>query len=912
MHRYSCVFLVLACAPGLRAESPARVQYRIETVAGSAPVGDGGLAINAQLGAIQGVAVDRQGVVYLSDTDHNRVRRIGLDGVITTVAGTGDAGFSGDGGPGFQARLNLPYGLAVDRAGNLYIADLGNNRIRRVDAAGTIATVVGNGIYGNSADGVPAADARLLTPRNVAVNAVGELYFSEFEGHRVRKAGPDGLIATVAGTGWPGTDGTTDRAVRSPLSFPAGLTFDQAGALYIADSSNNRIQKVTPDGAVSTCVGEGGTLISQPLAVAVDLAGTIYVVDISPDVRALQTSGRWFDFAGGNVSGFSGDGRLAASARLASPRDVVAANGKVYIADGVRVRMVDEKGVIHTIAGDGFLNAVGDSGPAADAILVRPTATSFDSFGNLYIADTDGQRIRQVTPAGMIGTLAGTGVAGYGPEPGPASSTQLKAPAGIAATPAGAVWIADTNNQRVRLVDANGLVQSVVGTGHPGSAPEDSPAGSAELRAPSGVCLDPSGAVYIVDSGNNRILRLSEGRVSTAAGSGAPGYSGDGGDAKRAGLNQPRACAVDWRGNLFIADTENNRIRKVDVSGVIATLAGSGEKGGFGDEGPAAAAALSGPYGVAADGDGNVYIADTGNHRIREVTTDGVIHTIAGQYGAGWSGDGDLAVKALLNAPSGLALDGAGILYFADAGNGRVRRLVPLAEQGPQTGGVSALTATNAASLLQGPVAPGELVSLFGEGLGPASGAAGAFDAAGSLPLALAGVEVRFDGEPAPVLYAQAKQVNVQTPYRVFGRSSTHAQVFYLGALAGVADLAVADAAPAFFAVATNQDGTLNTASAPVARGEIVVLYATGEGLTDGANLTGKAATFPYAKPKLPVRVTVGGGALAEILYAGCAPGWAGLMQVNARLPGGLATGAQPVKLTIGGAASPEITVWVK
>jgi sugar lactone lactonase YvrE len=198
-------------------------------------MGDGGPATAAQISNIQGIAVDRWGNLYLSDTDNHRVRMISTSGVITTLAGTGAAGFSGDGGPATAAQLNLPYGLAADLAGYVYVADLGNDRVRRIGPDGVITTVAGNGNRGSSGDGGAATSAQLLTPRNVAVDAAGNLYFSEFEGHRVRKVTPDGRISTVAGTGVAGFRGDGGSAVNAQLAFPAGLAGDRLGALYIAD-----------------------------------------------------------------------------------------------------------------------------------------------------------------------------------------------------------------------------------------------------------------------------------------------------------------------------------------------------------------------------------------------------------------------------------------------------------------------------------------------------------------------------------------------------------------------------------------------------------------------------------------------------------------------------------------------------
>src|ERR1700722_5172376 len=272
-NRVVCLFLAAftagATAPG--------VVYRIDTLAGSSSIGDGGPAVSAQIGNIQGIAVDHSGVVYLSDTDRNLIRKIDAKGIITTIAGTGVAGFAGDGGPAIAGQINLPYGLAADLAGNVYFADLGNNRVRRIAPDGSITTVAGTGVKGSLGDGGLAANAQLMTPRNVAVDAAGNLYISEFEGHRIRRITADGKIGTIAGVGVAGFRGDGGFAVNAQIAYPCGLTVDRFGNLYFADSQNQRIRKILPGGAISTVLGGSPALpLLTPVAVAVEAARPIY------------------------------------------------------------------------------------------------------------------------------------------------------------------------------------------------------------------------------------------------------------------------------------------------------------------------------------------------------------------------------------------------------------------------------------------------------------------------------------------------------------------------------------------------------------------------------------------------------------------------------------------------------------
>ena len=898
MKRYVCLLLALAwIVPAARGAAAPSVIYHIETVAGSANMGDGGPATAAQISTIQGIAVDRWGNLYLSDTGNHRVRKISPSGAITTIAGTGVAGFSGDGGPAVTAQLNLPYGLAADLAGYVYVADLGNDRVRRIGPDGVIATVAGTGIRGSSGDGGAATDAQLLTPRNVAVDAAGDFYFSEFDGHRVRKVTPDGKISTVAGTGVAGLRGDGGPAVNAQLNFPAGLAVDRLGALYIADSQNQRVRKILAAGVISTVVGGSpSTALETPVALAVDVAGTLYVADMSSAVHSYTAAGAWTVVPG-----------------LGAPHDLaVDLNGDLYIADGVRIREV-AAGQMQTVAGDGYLHAIGDGGLATAALLSQPSTIALNAAGSLYIADTGTQRVRQVLPSGVIQTLVGTGVAGSAADNIAASAATLNSPLGVALDAAGDILIADTWNQRIRQVGADGLIHNLVGTGAVGLGAEGLPPAQTQLNGPSGVCTGRGGALFVVDTFNHRVLQAAPlPLVATTAGNGSRGNAGDGGPARLAQLNQPSACALDSAGNLFIADTLNHRIRKVDSAGTISTVAGTGAAGFSGDEGPATAAGISAPLGVVVDDNGDIFIADTGNNRIRQVTADGLIHTIAGQNAAGFAGDGGPAASAEIDAPGGLYLDGAGDLYFADTGNNRVRRLVPASAAPSPLVALTPLSAVSAASLLPGPVAPGELIVVFGAGLGPESGVAGVLDSSGVLANLLSGAEVRFDGVPAPVFYAQFGQMNVQVPYTVAGNAVTHVQALYQGIVSGSLDLVVVAAAPALFPVVVNQDGSPNSALDPTALGSILTFYATGEGLTNGPNVSGQAAAVPYPSPILPVTLTVAGFP-AQILYAGSAPGAVGLLQVNARVPAGfIPTGPVAAELAVGSAVAPDLTIWLK
>jgi VCBS repeat-containing protein len=344
---------------------------------------------------------------------------------------------------------------------------------------------------------------------------------------------------------------------------------------------------------------------------------------------------------------------------------------------------VDASDIITTVAGNGTASYGGDGGPATAAGLNFPTGVAVDGAGNLYIADLSNRRVRKVDSAGTVTTVAGTGTFTGGGDGGPATAAMLQGPYRVALDANGNLYIADLNSHRIRKVDSAGIITTVAGTGLFGYSGDGGPATAAQFASPIGVVVDGAGNLYIADRMNQRIRKVDNaGIITTVAGNGAAGYSGDGGPATAAQLNFPTSVAVDAAGNLYIVDSFNGRIRKVDNDGIITTVVGNG-LGYGGDGGPATAAQLFDPYDVTVDGAGALYIADRGNSRVRKVDSAGIITTVAGTGAAGYSGDGGPAGSAQVNLPIGVAVDGAGALYIADTTNHRVRRVATVANQAP-------------------------------------------------------------------------------------------------------------------------------------------------------------------------------------------------------------------------------------
>ena len=560
----------------------------------------------------------------------------------------------------------------------------------------------------------------------------------------------------------------------------------------------------------------------------------------------------------------------------------------VYIGSVFAASALSQQYTINTIAGSaGNPGFAGDSGSAVGSQLNFPTGIAVDKSGNLYIADGLNNRVRKVS-GGVISTVAGNGTAGYTGDKGPATSAELNNPTGVALDSSGNLYIADSANNVVRMVSSSGTITTFAGDNTAGYSGDMALATGAQLFNPVGVVADSAGNVYIADAGNNVIRQIYKGNIVTYA----------------AGFTQPDAVAVDSAGNIYVADTQGRRIVKYTNAGVYTTIAGNGYGEFSGDNGPGPSAALYDPMGLAVDSNGNVYIADTFNCRIRKVTPSGIITTIAGNGALFFSGDGGPATQAAIHFPHGVAVDSSGNVYITDTVNSVVREL-----QGSLPA-VSANGVVNAASFAPR-ISPGALATVFGSNFALVNAGAQT-----PLPTSVESVSVSVNGQLAPVLYVTPTQVNFQVPWETALGPAT-VTVVVNGGASNAVTVNVLGAAPGLFstssgqAIVQNSDYTLNSPSNPAKVGSTIIAYLSGSGSVSPSVADGTIAplgTLVYANS--PSGATIGSSA-AQVSFAGLAPGFVGLVQVNIVVPSGLATGTYPLTVTIGSETSNSATISV-
>jgi uncharacterized protein (TIGR03437 family) len=836
-------------------------QYVVSTVAGGAPPPLTTVAAQALVGAVAGIIADSSGNLYFSA--ENCVFKIDAAGVMTRIAGNGRPGYSGDGGPALTAQLNSPVGLAFDTQGNLYIAESGNSLVRKVTPGGVITTVPGSALD----------------------------------------------------TG-PGYSGST-----------MGIAVSPSGDLFISNPSSSTVWKLSPAGSIRLFAGPEAFANGRPAGVAVDASGNVFIAQDTM-VRKVSPSGVITTVAGTGISGESGDGGPATQARLSYARAVAFdSSGAMYITEAQRIRKVSSDGAITTVAGGPVLGDPGDGGPATSAVLTRASGVALLPSGDWYIADD--RRIRHVSPSGTIETIEGNGVS-YTGDGGPGTSAQLNSPSGITLDANGSLYVAD-NGSRIRKVSPTGTITTVAGAQSYGDSGDGGPATAAKMLVypPTGMAVDAGGNLFVVEQLAPCVRKISaQGLISTLV-------SGQ--------LSFPSGLAVNGNGELFVADSRNGLVRKVDSAGKMSTFAGNIN---LRDKSP---------YEIAIDGANNVYVSYSNAFNINEYAPNGTLiaalaptalptdpmtvdaagniyaftvaglvkiapdgaTTLVGTLGYSYPVDGAPAATGAMMTPTAMVVDGTGNVFVADSGANAVFKLHPANTPLPP----AVAYIVNSASNLFGPIAPGEIVTLHGAGMGPADLVTARLDQAGLLDTKLGEAEVLFDGKPAPLVYVSATQSAAIVPYSV--SASTVVTVSHGGQVSPPVLLPVAVTAPAVFtadssgvgqAAAINSgDGSLNSPAHPAAIGSVITLFATGEGQTNPAGVDGKLAGDPLPSPLLAVTVTIG-GQKADVQYAGGAPGEvAGVMQINARIPAGITTGdAVPVVLQVGDEKAQPVTIAVR
>ncbi len=670
-----------------------------------------------------GVAVDSKGTVYVADRSNHRIRMVAADGTTTTLAGNGSATYQD--GKGTAAKFNSPNGVDVDPNGNVYVADTGNQRIRKIDKNSVVTTVAGQASSG-WVDG-PAANARFSNPYDVVFGTKGEIFVADYSNHRIRVITPAGDVTTLAGNG---TSGTTDGiGAQATFSSPCGMTLDANGNLVVVTRSGHRMRRVTPAGEVATIAGSAGAgykdgaagaaQMNAPSGVALAPDGVMLVTDRSNHrVRRMAStkticvdnlpctadscdkqSGQCAFVtiaAGGGCSDGDGcttgetcDGKGGCSGGQKKTCDdknpctvdscnafsgeCVFAPTEGLCSDGLFCTVNDrcsngscvgDGREVSTLAGQASAG-LGD-GKGASAKFNNPRGLAVDLQGNVWVADYGTHAVRRITSKGVVSTVAGG--LGSGFADGSGSTARFTYPTDVANDGKGGVYVADRSNQRIRHITAGGLVTTFAGNGS--ATYKDGVGTAASFSSPEGIAYDAaSSTVYVADTYNHRVRKIDKNAtVKVFAGNGSATYKD--GVGTGASFYYPRGIAVDGKGRVWIADSYNHRVRRIEANGTVTTMAGSTL--GFA-EGKGVVARFNYPYGIAITPDGTAWVADRSNYRIRAVTDDGTVTTVAG-LGTGGFKDAD-ALDAQFNLPQGIAIDASFNVFVGDSSNHRIRKM---------------------------------------------------------------------------------------------------------------------------------------------------------------------------------------------------------------------------------------------
>jgi uncharacterized protein (TIGR03437 family) len=838
---------VLATAIITAAVALGQTPCTIQTIAGPALLysGDGGSATNAFFNDISGFRFDQSGNLYIADTGNQRVRKVTPAGIVSTIAGTGIAGFSGDGGPATSAQLYLPVAVSPDNQGNVYILD-GDNRVRKVDSNGVISTIAGNGIANFAGDGGAASVSELQAPLDLVADNSGNLYIADTGNLRVRRVDPKGMISTVAGSGIvqsPFINATPPQQLGGPataysFSDPSALAVDAAGNVYIGDPQLNLVFKVDASGIITNYAA--GTGFITPTSLSFDSNGNLAIA--SP---GGFSTGVYEVTPAGSVSQISSSTNVS----------VIAFNETtLYYAFADQVSSLSTNAAL---AGANAFVDSGDGGPASSALFEFTAPMAIDFQGDLFVVDAPAYQVRKIAPDGIIthvaGTSTGQSASGDG---GPAAEASIGYTFGIATDAVGNIYLSDTAGL-VRKINTQGIISTVLGV-------------QQGLVDPGQLAVDPAGNIYVSTAGGVYEF-TAEGQFLNGAN---PIQT----------LSAASAWTLDPSGNTYWIT--GNTLSRLSTDGTVAAIA----LPQLSNEGRSVEE-------ITTDGSGNVYLLNQsglGNSTtIQEVTSSGDIFTVARQNGAlphttGQPGQVDLGFADYMVS------DPSGNLYYSDGSYSSVRELTTGCTVVTQPliayGGVA-----NAASYDTEALAPGELATLFGDNLGPSVGQIVPVRD-GQFPNQYSGVAITVNGFPAPVLYVSEGQTNFVVPFEVSGQQMRDVQVTYNGIDSDIYSAASGPADPGIFAIA-NSDASVNSASNPAPAGSYVVIYGTGQGASSLAETDGVIMGEVLSTPLLPV-IAYLDGQPATLLYAGSAPGLvAGVLQVNLQLPGQLASGQHSLNI---------------
>jgi streptogramin lyase len=603
----------------------------------------------------------------------------------TTFAGFPEAGAGSADGSNSVARFSSPSGVTVDGAGNVFVADTGNHTLRKILPTGQVATVAGLAGSSGSADGT-GGGAQFHYPQKAAADSAGNLYVVDSDNHILRKVTPAGVVTTLAGG--VGVAGTNDGpGTQARFNSPLGIAVDGTGSVYVADTYNHSIRKVTPGGVVITLAGTPsvsgtnngvGTTAKfyYPCGVAVSTNGTVYVADFYNHViRKITAAGAVTTFAGKMSTSGSANG-TSTTARFNNPFGLaVGSGGTLYVVDygNSMIRKITSAGTVSTLAGTAGSSG-STNGTGSAALFDQPFDVAADlNSGLVYVADSGNHLIRKITSAGVVTTPAGQ-VVSSGTNNGTGGTVRFNMPTGAALDVNGNMYISDYGNQVVRKISPAGVVTSLAGmAGVTGT--NNGTGTAARFNGPAGVAVDGSGNVYVAEYKNHAIRKITPGGMVTTL-AGRPGtYGTNNGTGTAARFTNPIGVAVDTSGTVYVGDLGNSAIRKITPLGVVTTLAGLVGTSGTND-GVGVAARFNQPEGVAVDGSNYVYVADAGNNCIRKVAPDGTVTTLAGLSGTSGSDDGTNST-ARFYSPFGIAVDSEGNLFIGDTGNQVIRKITP-------------------------------------------------------------------------------------------------------------------------------------------------------------------------------------------------------------------------------------------